>query len=120
MITYGVIALLSLLCVGLYLRNRLLRRVLSVDPFDCDLKRMTTKIKVKRPSGDETVEVSLLQILDATAGQGKSMEHCAEDLSKTLKLKNPLTENEMRLILMFVSPMLAVFTSALKKASSLG
>ena len=95
---------------------------LKEDPFTLDMNKLTQKITVQREGGKKTVQLSLLQILDVTSVEEKSMQEIADDLSKEAGLteEDKFSESEAQIVLLYSSPSLAEFATSLKKALPFG
>jgi hypothetical protein len=98
------------------------RRRLQENPFIFDLEKLTAKITVKRGSHKKTVQVTLLQLMDVISGEGKSLAHMAEDLTKILGLDEgeAITETEMRLVMLYAAPTIVDFHLQTKKVLPFG
>ena len=121
------VQLIVILCMALFLsaKERVIKAYaekLAEDPFTLDMAKLTQKITIEREGGRKTVELSLLQILDVTSTEEKSMREIADDLSKEagLNVEDKFSEAEARIILLYSSPSLADFATSLKKALPFG
>ncbi len=115
------VSLFGAACVVLYYRRQI-QLSQDFDPFTVDLKKMSLAITIKRENGERDLEVTLLKILDCISGENLSMKQIAERLSRVAGLEGDeaLTENEARVVLLYVSPALTDFATALKKGVPFG
>lgn len=125
---YFVVALLALLAAVSFVFGLLARRALrqylndDYDPFSVDLASYTSEVKITRAGkGKKKVTIRLLDLL-ACMENDNSVEVICDNVTKLLELseEDKITPEEMRILLLHVSPLLIDMERKLKKVSPFG